>query len=76
MRSLADDQNLAIKGVNKELCVAVRDQNDYLMETKKQLSDKNCYKEVTFNEKLIQDLIDSSNKIFSNLRNGGFKTDK
>ena len=38
----------------------------------KQLSDKNVYKEVNFDEKLMQDLTETSNKIFRNLKNGGF----
>ena len=37
---------------------------------------KNVYKEVIFNEKLIKDLTEASNKIFRNLRNRGFITDK
>ena len=76
MRSLADDRNLLIKKADKGSCVVVWDRNNYLMEAEKQLSDKNVYKEVKFNEKLIQDLTKASNKIFRNLRNGGFRTDK
>ena len=37
------------------------------MKAEKQLSDKNVYKEVNFNEKLIQDLTETSNKIFRSL---------
>ena len=40
------------------------------------MSDKNVYKDVNFNEKLIQYLTETSNKIFRNLKNGGFITDK
>ena len=76
MRYLADDRNLGIKKADKGSCVVFWDRNDYLMEAEKQLSDKNVYKEVKFNEKLIQDLTKTSNKIFRNLRNGGFITDK
>ena len=76
VRSLADDRNLVIKKANKGSCVVAWDRNDYLMEAEKQLSDKNVYKEVKFNEKLIQDLTETSNKIFRNLNNGGFITDK
>ena len=54
----------------------VWDQNNYLMEAEKRLSEKNIYKEVNFNEKLIQDLTKTSNKIFRNLKNRGFITDK
>ena len=56
--------------MDKESCVVVLDRNDYLMEAEKQLSDKNVYKEVKFNEKFIQDLTEISNKIFRNLENG------
>ena len=76
MRSLADDRNLLIKKADKVSCVVVWDRNGYLMEDEKQLSDKNIYKEVKFNEKLIQDLTETSNKIFRSLKNGGFLTDK
>ena len=50
--------------------------NDYLMEAEKQLSDKNVNKEVNFDGKLIQDLTETSNKIFRNLKKRGFIADK
>ena len=53
MRSLADDRDLVTKKADKGSCVVVWDQNDYLMEAEKQMSHKNIYKEVKFNEKLI-----------------------
>ena len=56
--------------------MVVWDRHEYLKEVEKQLSDKNVYKEIKFKEKLIQDLTETSNKIFRNLRNGGFITDK
>ena len=76
MHSLADDRNLVTKKVDRGSCVVVWERNDYLMEAEKQLSDKNIFKEVKFNKKLIQDLTETSNKIFRNLRNGGLITDK
>ena len=51
--------------------MVVWDQNDYLVEAEKQLSDKNVYKEGNFN-----DLTETSSKIFRNLTSGGFITDK
>ena len=48
----------------------------HLMEAGKQLSDKNVYKEVNLNEKLTQNLTETSKKIFRNYKNGGFITDK
>ena len=56
--------------------MVVWDPSDYLMEAEKQLSDKNVYKDVKLNKKLIQDLTETSSKIFRNLKNGGFITDK
>ena len=76
MRSLADDRDLVTKKADKGSCVVVWDQNDYLMEAEKQMSHKNIYKEVKFNEKLIWNLTETSNKIFRNLTNEGFITDK
>ena len=55
--------------------MVVKDQNSYLMEAKKQLSDKNVNK-VNFNVKLIQNLTKTSKKIFRSLKRRGFKTDK
>ena len=49
------------------------DQSDYLMEAEKQLSDK---KELNFNEKLKQDLTETSNKIIRSLKSIGFIADK
>ena len=76
MGSLVDDRNLVIEKADNGSCVVVWDRNDYLMEAEKQLSDKNVYKDVNFNEKLIQDLTETSNKIFRILKNRGFITDK
>ena len=56
--------------------MVIWDQNNYLMKAEKQLSDKNVFKEGNFNDKLIQNLTGTSNKIFWNLKNRGFITDK
>ena len=75
-RPLADVQNLVIKRAEKGSCVVVCDRSDYFRETDKQLTDKNICKENKFYEKLIQDLTESSNKIFRSLKNAGFITYK
>ena len=46
------------------------------MEAEMQLSNKNVYKEVNFNENLIHNVTETSNKIFRKLQKGGFITDK
>lgn len=43
-------------------------QNNYLMEVKEQLRDKRVHKEVNFAETLIQDLKETSNKMFRSLK--------
>ena len=56
--------------------MVIWDGNDNLMEAEKQLSDDNVWKEVNFNEKLIQDLTETSSKMFRGLKNGGFIIDR
>ena len=76
MRSLADNRNRVLKNAHKGLCEVAWDRNDYLMEDEKQLSDKNVYKEVNLNKKLIQDLRETNNKMFRSLKSGRFTTNK
>ena len=54
MRTLADDRTIVIKKTDKESCVVVQDRNDYIKEAEKQLNDTNVYKDVCFNDKLLQ----------------------
>ena len=65
-----------IKKADKGSCVVVWDREDYLLEAQKQLQDKNVYKKMHFNETLIQDLTETSKKMFRNLKNEGFLSDK
>ena len=44
------------------------DRNNYILDSEKQLSDKNVYKDVFFNEKILQDLVVASNQLFQNLK--------
>ena len=76
MRSLADDRSIVIKKADKGSSVVVWDRNDYVMEAEKQLSDANVYKDVSFNEKMLQDLVGTSNKLFQNLKSKGKISDK
>ena len=43
------------------------DSLDYLSEAEKQLGDKNIYHDVSFNNKILRDLVETSNKMFLNL---------
>ena len=46
------------------------------MEAEKQLSDEIIYKDVTFNQNIIPNLAEKSNKIFENLKRRGFISEK
>ena len=59
MRSLVDDRNLVIKKAEKASCVIVLDQSDYFMEAGK------CVRRSKLSAKLIQDLNDTSEKIYT-----------
>ena len=43
--------------------VVVWDRSDYIVEAEKQLGDKNMYHDVNFNDRILRDLVDKSNKI-------------
>ena len=73
---MADDKQIVIKNADKGSCVVIWDRDDYLAEAERQLKDENVYRNVNFNEKLIGDLTEYSNKIFKDLRRGGYLTRK
>ena len=54
----------------------VWDRNDYILEAEKQLSDANTYRDVSFNEKILQELVGTSNQFFQNLKSKGKMSDK
>ena len=64
MRSLADDKSIVIKKADKGSSVVVWDCYDYIADAEKQLKDKNVYKNVDFTKKILQDLAETSNKMF------------
>ena len=52
------------------------DRNDYIGEAEKQLNNKSVYKNVIFNEKIIQDLAETINDISKSLRDKDKMTGK
>ena len=76
VRSLADDRNIVIKKADKGSSIVIWDRADYLAEANKQLSDNNIYKEVKFREKMLSDLVDTSNKFFKGLKTKGCISEK
>ena len=71
IRSLADDRSIVIKKADKGSSVVVLDRYDYIAEAEKQLKDQNVYKDVDFTEKILQDLAETSNKMFRSLKTKG-----
>ena len=76
MRALADDRSIVIKRADKGSTEVVWDRNDYILKAEKQLSDANVYKDVSFNEKYLQELVGTSNQLFQNLKSKGKISDK
>ena len=64
---MADDKQIVIKKADKGSCVVIWDRDDYLAEAERQLKDENVYGNVNFNEKLIEELTEYSNKIFKDV---------
>ena len=60
-----------IKKADKGSSLVVWDRYDYIAETEKQLKDQNVYKDVDFTEKILQDLAETSNKMFRSLKTKG-----
>ena len=57
-----------IKKASKGSCVVVLDRLDYLSDAEKQLDQKNNYEDFFFNNKILCDLLETSNKMFLNLK--------
>ena len=67
MHNLQGDRNVIINPADKGSDVVLWDQNDYLKEIEKQMSDKSAYLETKAVEKDLVDLVEQSNKMFENL---------
>ena len=64
IRSPAEARSKTDKG----LCVSVWDRLDYLSEAEKQLGNKKFFKNVYFNDKILRDLVETSNNMLLNLK--------
>ena len=64
MRALAEDRSIVIKNADKGSTVVVWERNDYILQAEKQLSDVHVYKDVSFNEKILQEFVRTSNQLF------------
>ena len=57
------------------MCSSV-DCEDYMAEAERQLGDIAVYKDVNFKKKMLQDLVETRNKLFRNLKNKGEITEE
>ena len=76
IRSLADDRNTVTKKVDKGSCAVIQDHNDYITEAEKQFSNKDIYKQVSFEEKHFCDFVERSNRFFRGLKLDGHISEK
>ena len=76
MSSLVNDRSVVIKKAGKGSCVVVWGSEDYIAEAERQLGDVTVHKDVSFKEKLLQDLAETSNKLFRKLKNREGITEK
>ena len=59
---------MVINKADKGFYVVVWDRNDYITEVEKQLSEKDVYKQVSFKEKALCDLVEICNRSFSSIK--------
>ena len=76
LKGLADDRSIVIKKVNKGSCVVVWCRDDHIKEAKNQLKDNTIYKDVSFKETMLSDLVDKGNKSFKSLHSHKCITEK
>ena len=68
--------DVVIKKACKGSCVVACYREDYIAEAEKQLSDKSLHRDVNFKSKILQDLAETSNDIFRDLKRKGKITEK
>ena len=76
MLTLADDRSLIIKKAGKGSTVVAWDCNGYIFEAEKQIGGDKVDRDLPFNEKILQDLVGTSNRLFQNLKSKGKITAK
>ena len=67
MKRLAEDRSIMIKPADNGFYVVVQDRTDYLIETKKDLSNSHTYKEVKFDDNELLKLAEVSNTLLKRL---------
>ena len=73
---MADDRSIVKKKADKGSSIVILDRIDYLKEANKQLSQKNVYKVFEFKEKMLAELVETSNRFLKNLKTRGCISEK
>ena len=60
------DKRIVIKKAGKGSSIVIWERVDYLKVANKQLSNKNVWKKFEFKEKMMTELVETSNKFFKN----------
>ena len=76
LRGLGDDRSIVIKKSDNGSCVVVSCTNDYIKESENQLRDNTVYKDLSFKETMLSDLVYKSNKFFKSLHSPKCITEK
>ena len=75
--NLAEDRSIIIKPADKGSCVVIWDREDSFSEGYRQLSDHSTYSDVKkFNQEVMSELTEKSNRIFKELCNKKLITEK
>ena len=65
LKGVADNRNIVIKQADKGYCMVAWCRDDYIKEANKQLEDKTVYKDINIKETILSDLVDKSDRIFT-----------
>ena len=76
LKGQADDRSIVIKKEDKGSCVVVWCRDDYIKEAESQLKDNTVYKDMSFKERMLPDLVDKSNEFFESLHSRKCITEK
>ena len=67
MKTLADDKSIIIKPADKGSGVVVWGREDYIAESRNHLEDADVYKDCSFDDNLLINLTEQSNRFFKDL---------
>ena len=71
VRTLADDSNIVIKKADKGSCVVIWDRSDYITEAESHFRNELVYKNISFKQDMLCNLVTKSNSFFKDHRRSG-----